>query len=133
MSNTLIFVGRLGKEAEQKQANGKTFLKFSVGENVGFKENQTTNWWNCTLFGKQAESTLVDYLTKGAQVKIVGEVKFREYEGKLYNDVNVQNIELVGSRGESVGSSQAPKSQSQAGSYAQAPRNPTDLDDDLPF
>ena len=131
MSNTLIFVGRLGKEAEQKQANGKTFLKFSVGENVGYGDSKTTNWWNCTLFGKQAESTLVDYLTKGAQVKIVGEVKFREYEGKTYNDVNVQSIELVGSReNQQSQPAQAPK---QSGYGNQNTQQRKDLDDDLPW
>lgn len=133
MSNTLIFVGRIGKDAEQKQSNGKTFLKFSVGESVGFGENKTTNWWNCTLFGKQAESTLVDYLQKGSQVQIVGEVKFREYEGKSYNDVMVSKIELVGSKSESQPKASQPQ---QTGGYGQnsAPKVRDDLDSDtLPF
>lgn len=133
MSNTLIFIGRLGKDAERKQANGKTFLKFSAGETVGYGDNKTTNWWNCTVFGKQAESSLIDYLSKGAQVKIVGEVKFREYDGKIYNDVAVQNIELVGSRDTQAQKPQQP----QQGGFNQQPQNNSsqnnDLDDDLPF
>ena len=54
MSNSISFVGRLGKDSERKATQNGQMLKFSVGENVGWGERKTTNWWNCTLFGKQA-------------------------------------------------------------------------------
>lgn len=133
MSNTLIFVGRLTKEAERKSFNAGSILKFSVAETVGFSEkNKSTNFWNCTVFGKQAESSLIDYLSKGAQVQIVGEVKFREYEGKTYNEVSVSRVELVGSRSDSQS---APKPQQQAPQgYAKNPINNASQDsDELPF
>ena len=109
MSNSISFVGRLGKDSERKATQNGQMLKFSVAENVGQGERKTTNWWNCTLFGKQAEGSLMDYLTKGASVFIVGEVSFSEYEGKTYNNVTIKHIELVGSRGDSQQQNAAPK------------------------
>lgn len=139
MSNTLIFVGRLTRDAERKQGANGAFLTFSVAEDVGYDDKKKTNFWNCIRSGKQAEGNLVDYLVKGAQVQITGEVSFNEVGEKSYNNVSVLKVELVGSRRDSVGSSQAPKPQAQAGSYAQAPRNPAgnvsnfDDGDGLPF
>ena len=109
MSNSISFVGKLGKDSERKATQNGQMLKFSVAENVGWGERKTTNWWNCTLFGKQAEGSLMDYLTKGASVFIVGEVSFSEYEGKTYNNVTIKHIELVGSRGDSQQQNTAPK------------------------
>lgn len=141
MSNSISFVGRLGQDSERKQyANGQ-FLKFSVGENVGWGDKKSTNWWNCTLFGKQAEGSLMDYLVKGASVFIVGEVSFSQgQDGKTYNNLTVKHIELVGSKQQGQSQNAAPKApqysqlnqggvapqQNQGGGYS-------DLDDNLPF
>lgn len=138
MSNSISFVGKLGKDSERKATQSGQMLKFSVAENVGWGERKTVNWWNCSLFGKQAEGTLMDYLTKGTQVFIVGEVSFSEYEGKTYNNVTIKHIELVGSR-DTQQQNIAPK----APQYGQRPQGyapkpnagggTSDLDDDLPF
>ena len=135
MLNSIIVLGRLGQEAERKQTQSGSLLKFSVGDSVGYGDKKSTNWWNCTIFGKQAEGSLVDYLTKGAKVQVTGEVSFREYEGKTYNDLKVSRIELVGGKSEN----QQPKPQNQAqGGYGQAQKPQagggySDLDDSLPF
>ena len=137
MSNSISFVGKLRKDSERKATQNGQMLKFSVAENVGWGERKTVNWWNCSLFGKQAEGTLMDYLTKGTQVFIVGEVSFSEYEGKTYNNVTIKHIELVGSR-DTQQQNTAPKApqygQRQQGYAPQnnQPKN-NDLDDDLPF
>jgi len=132
MSNSINFVGRLGKDSERKQISNGSMLKFSVGENVGWGDKKTTNWWNCTLFGKQAEGDLMDYLVKGAQVLIRGEVSFNQgNDGKTYNSVRVTDIELVGSKNNTQQSSQKPKQQQGYGNQNHSNNN--DLDDDLPF
>lgn len=136
MSNTISFVGKLGKDSERKPTQTGQMLKFSVAENVGWGERKTTNWWNCNLFGKQAEGNLMDYLTKGAQVFIVGEVSFSEYEGKTYNNVRITHIELVGSRPAQQQDVKAPQyGQRQNTGHGQnnAGGGQSDLDDDLPF
>lgn len=125
MSNTIAISGRLGKDSERKQAGGSTLLEFSVGDSIGFGDKKTTNWWRCKIWGKQAEGQLMDYLVKGAQVVVYGEVSLREHEGKIYPEIRVNNIELVGGRNEPK-QQQAPQQQSQG--YAK----PSD-DDSLPF
>lgn len=137
MSNSISFVGKLGKDSERKATQNGQMLKFSVAENVGWGERKTTNWWNCSLFGKQAEGQLMDYLTKGASVFIVGEVSFSEYEGKTYNNVTIKHIELVGSR-DNQQQNTAPKApqygQKPQQGYAQQNSQPkNNLDDDLPW
>ena len=133
MSNTLIFVGNLTREAERKQTQGGAMLVFSVAESVGWGDNKKTNFWNCALFGKKAEGEFIDYLQKGSKVKIVGEVSFNEKDGKSYNSIRVIDVELVGGRSESQ-----QQSQPKHGGYGNQqpvnnqPKN-NDLDDDLPF
>lgn len=136
MSNTIIVLGRLAKDAERKQTQSGSLLKFSVGDSVGYGDKKSTNWWNCTIFGKQAEGSLIDYLTKGAQIQVTGEISFREYEGKTYNDLKVSRIELVGSRSENQSAPQAPQAQGYAKNNQPATGSgggASDLDDDLPF
>ena len=133
MSNTIIVLGRLAKDAERKQTQSGSLLKFSVGDSVGYGDKKSTNWWNCTIFGKQAEVSLIDYLTKGAQVQVTGEISFREYEGKTYNDLKVSRIELVGSRSDSQSSQQAPQAQGYAKPQQGYAQQNNDLDDPLPF
>ena len=137
MSNTIIVLGRLGQEAERKQTQSGSLLKFSVGDSVGYGDKKSTNWWNCTIFGKQAEGSLVDYLTKGAQVQVTGEVSFREYEGKTYNDLKVSRIELVGGKSDNHQSKPQSggygKAQGGYGKPAQPSQAPADLDSELPF
>lgn len=141
MSNSISFVGKLGKDSERQSYAKGQFLKFSVAENVGWGDKKTTNWWNCTLFGKQAEGSLMDYLTKGAQVFIVGEVSFTQgNDGKTYNNLTIKHIELIGSKQSSGGgASQGNQQNSQQGYSNQSkPQQNTgggysDLDDNLPF
>lgn len=137
MSNTLIFVGNLTREAERKQTQGGALLAFSVAESVGWGDNKKTNFWNCALFGKKAEGEFIDYLQKGTKVKVVGEVSFNEKDGKSYNSVRVIDVELVGGKSDN----QQPKPQNQAqggygqaqGGYGKPTQAPADLSDDLPF
>ena len=139
MSNTIAISGRLGKDSERKQVGQTTLLEFSVGDSVGFGDKKSTNWWRCKIWGKQAEGQLMDYLVKGAQVVVYGEVSLREHEGKIYPEIRVNNIDLVGGRNEPK-QQQAPQQQGYAPQQTQQqgyakPAQPqaSGLDDDLPF
>lgn len=131
MSNQIVVLGRLGKDAERGNAGNTPMLKFSVGDTVGYGDKKSTNWWNCVLFGKQAEGALATHLVKGTQVQIIGEIKSREYEGKTYYDLNVSRVELVGGKPEQQPQQQAPQQNTYARSPAAQPA--PDLNDDLPF
>lgn len=150
--NIYNFTGRLGRDCEQRfTQGGMAICTFTVAVDYGFGDNKGTNWIRCSLFGKRAEGGLPQYLKKGAQVAVTGELRIREYDDKDGNrrtsvEVNVDNIDLIGGRD---GASQASGNQSEyhaSGNRAQD--NPTyqrdpfadqpDLnyvppDDDIPF
>jgi single-strand DNA-binding protein len=82
--------------------------------------------------GKQAESGLVQYLIKGQQVAVSGELGSREHNGKTYLTLRINNISLVG--GKSEGATAAPAKPSQPAQQQPAQQEPDfDFDDDIPF
>ena len=78
----LTFTGRLGKDAELRfTADGKAVLGFTVASDAGWGDKKHTNWIDCSVWGKRAES-LAPYLIKGLAVTINGDADLREWEGK---------------------------------------------------
>lgn len=134
MPNNITIIGRLGKDAERKTAGSTALLEFSVGENVGYGDKQSTNWWKCALWGKQAEGFLADRLVKGAQVVVFGEVTQRKYSSAkgdgISMDIRVHGVQLAGEKPADSSSTSQPAAQYQQGGQ---PSQVNDLDDDLPF
>ena len=128
---TITVLGKLGKDVEVKSVNGTTLAKFSIAENVGFGDKQVTIWYDVSLWGKQAESKLIDYLNKGTQVHVSGEFSQREYNGKQYNEIRVYDLKLCGGKQEAQ--PQQPQQQPKP-TYAKNPQAqpPADLDTDIP-
>ena len=126
--NKLIISGRLTRDAEVRFIpSGTPVMSFSVANNTGFGEKQKTHYFDCSMFGKRAEGKLKDYMLKGQQVVVEGEVSLNQYQkkdgtGGASLNVFVNNVELMGSS-------------QQTGSQPNAPtpdKSPLD-DDDLPF
>lgn len=131
--NNLTIAGQLGKDAEIKyMPNGDAVASFSVADSQG--KDKPTIWWNCSLFGKRAES-LSQYLLKGSAVTVSGSVTEREWTDKEGGkrksmDVRVQDIALQGGRKDSAPApQQAPQRQAQK----PAPSGFDDMDSDVPF
>ena len=99
MSNVISVSGNLAKDAEIKtDKKGNDRVVFSIADNVGFGDRQHTNWFNCIMFGKRGVA-VQQYLTKGKEVTVHGEMKLEEYttaEGELRKtlSLNAQNIVL---------------------------------------
>ena len=94
--NVITFTGNLGKDAERKSmSDGTAVLRFSVADSQG--KDKPAIWWNCDLYGKRAES-LAQYMVKGQQVTVTGTVSEREYEGKKYMSVRVNDLALQGGK-----------------------------------
>jgi single-strand DNA-binding protein len=123
--NVFTFTGNLGKDC--RIGNGSTaMVSFGVGVKSGWGEKAQTVWVDCTLWGKQAESKLSDYLVKGQQVAISGELGTREHEGKTYITCRVSAVDLVGGkRDEQQAPTQRPVQQSAAAKES--------FEDDIPF
>lgn len=125
--NVLTVTGNLGKDAERKAMNdGTAVLKFSVADSQG--KDKPAIWWNCDMYGKRAES-LATYLVKGQQVTVTGTLSEREYEGKKYQTLRVNDVALQGGR--PSGEQQAPRQQ-RAAQPAQGVGF-EDMDSDIPF
>jgi len=81
MSNVFSFTGTVGRDAEVRTTpNGQTVLNVTVANNIGFGDRQQTIWVRVTLWGKRAEGQLQNYLKKGQQVFVSGELSQREYQ-----------------------------------------------------
>lgn len=134
--NSISISGQLGKDSERRAlGDGTPVLSFSVADSMG--RDKGTIWWNCSLFGKRADS-LQEYLTKGQSVTVIGTITEREYVNKegqkvKAQDVRVGDVALQGGKRDAA-SSTAPR-QNEA---PRAPQKPSgsgfdDMDDDIPF
>ena len=103
--NSITVAGSLGKDAELRYLpNGDAVASFSVADSQG--KEKPAIWWNCSIFGKRAES-LQPYLNKGQSVTVVGSVSEREWTDKEGNkrksmDVRVNEVALQGGKREAA-------------------------------
>lgn len=153
----LTAIGNVGNDPEAKTIGNGTFvLNFSVGVNMTRSEKgqkvKITHWLRCAMFGKRAE-TLAPMLHKGKQVYVEGTLNPRLYPDnsgtmKLSLDLDVSDLQLLGSKDDAHGDGGGGGQQQQAPRQRQqnAPRNapaqeepPADDgggyggDDDIPF
>lgn len=101
--NLFSFTGNLGKDAEVKHLQSGTALcEFSVAVKSGYGDKEKTNWVRCVMFGNKAGGQLPQYLRKGTQVAVSGELELQEWEGANGKGaalaVTVQNIDLIGGK-----------------------------------
>lgn len=97
--NKVILTGNLTKDMEVEiTSNDKIHGKLSIANNVGYGDNQKTNFINCDLYGQRVD-TLSKYLLKGAKVLINGQLNVNNVETdngwKTYVNVYVEDIELL--------------------------------------
>lgn len=144
MSNVFSFIGTVGRDAEVRYLpSGQAVLNVTVANNIGFGDKQQTLWVRVAVWGKRAEGSLKDYLKKGQQVFVSGELTQREYQAndgttKASLELNANILDLVGGRGQEgrrSESSQPPQSQQQAPAQQGASHDNFDApyDDDIPF
>ena len=144
MSNVFSFTGTIGRDAEVRYApSGLAVLNVTVANNVGFGDKQQTLWIRVTLFGKRAEGQLQNYLKKGQQVFVSGELTQREYQAKdgttkTSLELNANIIDLIGKKNEA---NQPQQNYQPSGVREQAPVRQgvshdnfdAPYDDDIPF
>lgn len=135
--NKVVLVGRLTRDAELKYtAGGQAICKFSVAVNRRRKNvdqwTDEANFFDIALWGKTAES-LNQYLTKGKQVAIDGELRQErwESEGRTHSrvEVNANNVQLLGG-GQDRQQLNAPQSSQPVPT---SNNSEAEYEDDLPF
>lgn len=102
--NCWIFSGHCARDGETRRLqDGTAVLNFTVAGKDGFGDREVTNWVDCALFGKRAE-TLGQYLKKGTKVTVKGSLRLETFqkrdgaEGSKLS-VRVEDIDL-GSKSE---------------------------------
>lgn len=100
-----VIAGNLGKDCDVRDTGGQSVCSFSVASSTKVKGEEVVTWVRCSLWGKRGES-LAPFLTKGKSVCVSGGLTTREYEGKTYIEMRVDDLKLMGSK-ESGGSSSA--------------------------
>ncbi len=96
--NVLTVTGNLGKDCRKNEVNGTTVVNFPVAAKSGFGDKEQTIWLDCALWGKRGETRLPEFLVKGAQVAVSGELGTREHDGKTYLTLRVSDVTLVGGK-----------------------------------
>ena len=104
--NQVVLVGNLTRDAEMKTtAGGMAVCNFSIAVNRrkknGDRWEDEANFFDAALFGKQAE-TLHQYLVKGKQVAVNGELRQERWQQDGHNRskvvINAANVQLLGGR-----------------------------------
>lgn len=97
--NKVIIVGTLGNDPEVKySASGSAIANLSVATSEQWKDKQTgekkeqTEWHRVVIFGKPAE-VAGEYLRKGSQVYIEGQLRTRKWTDS--NGVDRYTTEIV--------------------------------------
>ncbi|MDD5229018.1 MAG: single-stranded DNA-binding protein [Methylococcales bacterium] len=127
MSNCFSFCGTVGSDAVVRYLpSGQAVLNVSVANNVGFSNKQQTLWIRVVLWGKRAEGELKNFLLKGQQVFVSGELTTSEYKAndgtmRTSLELNANIIDLVGKRTEASGSADY-NAPAPAGNYAPQPQ-----------
>jgi len=145
----LMVIGNLGKDCTVNTVNGKNVINFNIAHTEKFKDStgaqrEKTTWVECAYWTDR--TGISPYLKKGTQIYAEGTPEVRTYQtndGKngAALSLRVQNVQLLGSRGEGVGapSQERSYSNSNGNSYTNQTSNSpaqddiNDASDDLPF
>lgn len=155
--NKVIIVGTLGNDPEVKySASGSAIANLSIATSEQWKDKQTgekkeqTEWHRVVIFGKPAE-VAAEYLRKGSQVYIEGQLRTRKWTDS--NGVDKYTTEIViprmggvmqmlGGKRDDSGQQQRQQScqqpqpqqqQSKQQSQQGGSEPPMDFGDDIPF
>ena len=127
--NKVILVGRLTRDPELRSTtSGFNTANFSVAVQRNFKNkdgNYDADFINCVAFRNQADF-ISKYFKKGNMIGIEGRIQSRSYDAndgskRYVTEVNVENVEFVGSKNDAGGDMNYSNNSSDSGFYPDAP------------
>ncbi len=146
--NKVQLIGRLGADPEIKQmVNGKSVARLSLATSQSWKDKNTgekkekTEWHRIVVFNEGLVNVVQQYLKKGAQVYIEGQLTTRKWkdeqsgQDKYSTEIILQGYNstltmLGGSNSNSIANS----NQDRNNDFDQTnQQNNSDLDDEIPF
>jgi len=144
--NKVLLIGRLGADPEIKQmVNGKSVARLSLATSQSWKDKNTgekkekTEWHRVVVFNEGLVNVVQQYLKKGAQVYIEGQLSTRKWkdeqtgQDKYTTEILIQGYNssltmLGGSSQNNIALQDIKQSIDENKSSSQ-----NDLDDDIPF
>ena len=131
MVNKAILIGNLGKDPELTYtASGVAVAKASLATterwtNRDGQKQESTEWHNLVFWRRQAE-VANEFLRKGSKIYVEGRIRNRSYEGqdgqtRYISEVEVQNFQMLSSRGEGGGGASGGGSSSGGGQRRSQP------------
>ena len=144
--NKVLLIGRLGADPEIKQmSNGKNVARMSLATSDSWKDKNTgekkekTEWHRVVIFNEGLVNIVQQYLKKGAQIYIEGQLTTRKWkdeqsgQDKYSTEIILQGynstLKMLNTR--------ISNDLSGKGSEAASNENPSaplnDLDDEIPF
>src|ERR1700752_4875939 len=138
--NKAILIGNLGNDPEVRSTNnGKAVARFPIATSEVWNDaegnrQERTEWHNIVVCGKQGERC-GQYLAKGRQVFVEGNIRTRSYDDKSGNKRSVtetvaQRTQFLGGGG---GTRLASETEPSGTSDEMAPGGQSPMDDDIPF
>ena len=103
--NNYNAIGRVGKDAQTRfTQGGDPVTGWSLAVDSGYGDKKQTLWLDCSLWGKRGEK-VAEYITKGSQLGVSGELGTREHDGKTYLTLRVAEVSLIGGKAQEGGTS----------------------------
>jgi single-strand DNA-binding protein len=150
--NKVIIVGNLGRDPETRYLpSGEAVTNISVATTETWKDKtsgekkEATEWHRISFFGKLAEIA-GEYLKKGSQVYVEGQLRTRKYQDKetgkdrYSTEIRADRMQMLGSRAGSGAPREddgAPRGEAPAKPAAAGAKKPAgkfdDMEDDIPF
>jgi single-strand DNA-binding protein len=148
--NKVQLIGRLGADPEIKQmVNGKNVARLSIATSQSWKDKSTgerkekTEWHRVVIFNEGLVNIVQQYLKKGANVYIEGQLSTRKWkdeksgQDKYSTEVVLQgyNSSLTMLGGKNISNNLNEVSQEKKSSLPndQMSQDNSDLDDEIPF
>mgnify|MGYP001369845448 FL=1 len=147
--NKVLLIGRLGNDPEIKQmVNGKSVARLSIATSNTWKDKNTgekkekTEWHRVVIFNEGLVKVVEQYVKKGAQVYIEGQLTTRKWKDekagidRYSTEVVLQgfnsSFKILSSKNNQIASSQ--ENISEKSSLPNEENTaPNDLDDEIPF
>jgi len=146
--NKVLLIGRLGADPEIKQmVNGKNVARLSLATSQNWKDKNTgekkqkTEWHRVVIFNEGLVNVVQQYLKKGSQVYIEGQLSTRKWKDeqsgldKYSTEVILQgynsSLTMLGGRTEVENNNQNTNSLTK--DKDDVPSTSDDLDDEIPF
>jgi len=148
--NKVLLIGRLGADPEIKQmVNGKSVARLSLATSQSWKDKNTgekkekTEWHRVVVFNEGLVNVVQQYLKKGAQVYIEGQISTRKWkdeqsgQDKYSTEIVIQgynsSLTMLGGGGGGAISNDTTAQQISKNTDEGSQSTQNDLDDEIPF